>query len=134
MQHPLTESRSFDAKAAVRSKEFSPASSLCEQSPDRFSVMRGRFAYVIGQRICAFAHVRVKRLSDSKRSGTAERISIHDVPCMMKAFVFDDRSGNGRVLEDEGFFTPLPDPSIARKKAPAADICWMEKMERGKKQ
>ena len=115
MQHPLTESRSFDAKAAVRSKEFSPASSLCEQSLDRFSVMRGRFAYVIGQRICAFAHVRVKRLSDSKRSGTAERISIHDVPCMMKAFVFDDRSGNGKVLEDEGFFY-APARSFYRKK------------------
>ena len=30
MQHPLPESRPSDARAAVRSKAFSPASSLCE--------------------------------------------------------------------------------------------------------
>ena len=105
----------YGAKAAVRSKEFSPASSLCEQSLDRFSVMRGRFAYVIGQRICAFAHVRVKRLSDSKRSGTAERISIHDVQCMMKAFVFDDRSGKRKDLRGLRLFY-APARSFYRKK------------------
>mgnify|MGYP004421253757 CR=1 FL=1 len=34
MQHPLPESRPSDAKAVVRSKAFSPASSLCEPDAD----------------------------------------------------------------------------------------------------
>ena len=96
----------FDVKAAVRSKEFSPASCLCEQDTDPSLVIHGRFAYVTGQRIGAFAPVRLRAAAKQQTKWYRgeyfhTRCAVYCGSLRLRWFV----RNAGETLEDEGFFT-----------------------------
>ena len=103
MQHPLPESRPSDARAAVRSKAFSPASSLCEPGlcPQ---VAQCRPAHVIGQHGQCTMRGRVAVLTQQAK--WYRGVLLLPWQAGAEAFVFGAWPEPGHVLRTKVFYAP----------------------------